>query len=75
MKRPDCAHPEGQDRKDGRRVDLHDCDYVDQRNKLADAAERHANRIHGVSAPVPGLWNREFFAEMDRLTNRVPVRP
>lgn len=65
MKRPGCLHTEGGFRKDATFVDQHDCDYVDKRNALIDAAERHAFAVVGQDKPM--LWSREFMLEMDRL--------
>ena len=63
MRRPDWAHTEGGQTRDGLAVDLHDCDYVDARNALIPAAEREAL----AASPLPMVQARVFMQAMSRL--------
>lgn len=67
----DCRHTEAFTHRHSqtgdviRKVDEHDCEYVDRRNALIPAAERIAT-VRGPGGK-PRLDGALFFAEMDRL--------
>jgi hypothetical protein len=55
-----CRHTDGPE---------HDCSYVDARNALIPAAERHANKFVPISSDseFAARWTLAFMTEMDRL--------
>jgi hypothetical protein len=72
----DCKHREGCDPTHSSRepiknkaavdVDVHDCDYVNARNRLIARAELEVGR-QGISANMGAAYSRAFMIAMDRL--------
>jgi len=84
MEKTKCSCSEGFTEKDGKKIanglNVHDCEYIAQRNALVPMAMKLTNQVYKRDQLIEeqswadkeklikvSLWTRDFFAKMDEL--------